>query len=81
MCNIQRNEEAQKKGSLHWPIDESDSLSENPKLMQRRKDSGSIPPPSSELQRQICLVKICTAPRNMPIILTTTLLVILVGRV
>lgn len=35
---------------IHWPIEESKSLFENPKLMQRRSDPGSIPPPSSNFQ-------------------------------
>lgn len=38
---------------------ESDCLSENPKLMHRLKDSGSIPPPSSNSLHLNIDVKLC----------------------
>jgi len=36
--------------SIHCPIESFEFLSENPKLMQRRIASGSMPPPSSDCQ-------------------------------
>lgn len=38
--------------NIHFPIDDIDFLSENPKLRHRRIASGSIPFPSSSLNKQ-----------------------------
>ena len=35
------------KLAIHCPIEDPDCFSENPKLMHRLKESGSMPPPSS----------------------------------